>query len=257
MNCKVCEQKTEKCFDGLVRNKYLAAYFECPTCGFVQTEDPKWIEEAYENAINPSDTGPLARGIALSELVSIVLYYFFDRTACFLDYAGGYGIFTRLMRDVGYDFYWCDKYCENIFSQKFEYNDKQRIELLTAFEVFEHLTDPLVDLEKMVSISRNLIFTTELLPTPLPAPNEWWYYGLEHGQHIAFYTEKSLKILAARFGLHYCRFNGIHLMTQNEIPKFKRKFISLCYRKFRTFELIKRKMVSKTFADMQFILRTK
>ncbi len=38
----------------------------------------------------------------------------------FLDYAGGYGVFTRLMRDIGFDFYWHDPYTQNLFANGFE-----------------------------------------------------------------------------------------------------------------------------------------
>jgi len=33
----------------------------------------------------------------------------------FLDYAAGYGLFVRLMRDAGYNFRWSDLYCQNLF----------------------------------------------------------------------------------------------------------------------------------------------
>jgi len=32
----------------------------------------------------------------------------------FLDYAAGYGLFVRLMRDAGYNFRWSDLYCQNL-----------------------------------------------------------------------------------------------------------------------------------------------
>jgi hypothetical protein len=40
------------------------------------------------------------------------------------------------------------------------------------------------------------MFSTLLVPEPAPKLEDWWYYGLEHGQHIAFYTRKSLAVLA-------------------------------------------------------------
>ena len=34
---------------------------KCPKCGYVQTETPYWLEQAYVHAINRSDTGLLRR----------------------------------------------------------------------------------------------------------------------------------------------------------------------------------------------------
>jgi len=74
-------------------------------------------------------------------------------------------------------------------------NNCNKIDVITAFEIFEHFVNPLEDLEKIFSISHNVIFSTELLPNPVPKPNEWWYYGLEHGQHISFTQNKHYKRL--------------------------------------------------------------
>ncbi len=49
----------------------------------------------------------------------------------------------------------------------------------------------------MLKISRNILFTTTLLPSPMPQPGTWWYYGLEHGQHISFYSLETLQSIAA------------------------------------------------------------
>lgn len=253
MLCKLCNQRSEKSFEALILGKYPASYYACSSCGFLQTQEPVWLEEAYKDPINACDTGILQRNERMRAQVSALLYHFFDSKSHYLDFAGGYGIFTRLMRDVGFDFYWCDKYSDNVFAEGFEYQS-QPIEAVTAFEVLEHLVEPLADLEKMLSISRNLIFTTELLPDPAPAPQQWWYYGLEHGQHVAFYTRTSLEKLAARFGLHYYGFHDLHLMTENELPRLKLKLVKRFLTKFRLFERVRKNMRSKTVEDMHFVL---
>ncbi len=50
-------------------------------------------------------------------------------------------MFVRLMRDNGFDFYRSDRQCENLFAKGFEasLDVSPSYELLTAFEVFEHL----------------------------------------------------------------------------------------------------------------------
>ena len=124
------------------------------------------------------------------------------------------------MRDIGFDFYWHDPYTQNIFAQGFEYPENcGEIELLTAFENFEHFANPLEDLEKMFSITHNIIFSTELVPEPVPKPDEWWYYGLEHGQHVSFYSQQTLKIIAEKFGVNCYSYNNLHFFTRKKISK--------------------------------------
>ena len=55
----------------------------------------------------------------------------------------------------------------------------------------------------MLKISKNILFTTTLLPSPVPKPGTWWYYGLEHGQHVSFYSLETLQSIAKHFNLHF------------------------------------------------------
>jgi hypothetical protein len=72
-------------------------------------------------------------------------------------------------------------------------------EVVTAFEVFEHLADPLGGIEEMLAYSRHLLFTTELVRDTIPLPDNWWYYGTEHGQHLSFFSLESLQSIARNF----------------------------------------------------------
>ena len=63
---------------------------------FLQTEEPYWLAEAYSSVICAEES--VARNLDLAKRVPILLYYFFNYNAQFVDYAGGYGIFTRMMR---------------------------------------------------------------------------------------------------------------------------------------------------------------
>ncbi len=53
--------------------KYEVQYYRCPECYFAQTEDPYWLDEAYQNALNLSDTGLLFRNKML--LIKRMQYY--------------------------------------------------------------------------------------------------------------------------------------------------------------------------------------
>ena len=214
------------------------------------TEEPYWLEEAYGKAINISDTGIMERNLSYSKLVSVLLYFSYDKNAAFLDYAGGHGIFTRLMRDVGFDFYWTDLYCENMLAKGFEYASgvNKDIRLITAFEVFEHFVNPIEEIEKMLSISQNIAFSTELLPLPIPKSTEWWFYAPEHGQHVSFYSLKTLKVIAKKFRLNYYNYGHFHLLTRQKINAGLFKLLMLMSTR-GLFLFIKKGMKSKTWND--------
>jgi hypothetical protein len=75
------------------------------------------VKEAYSSAITKLDVGLTYRNITLSDRVNKILIRYFNPKGIFLDYLGGYGLFTRLMRDKGFDFYNTDQYCQNIFAE--------------------------------------------------------------------------------------------------------------------------------------------
>ncbi len=203
--CRVCNKTVEAIFSTVLLQKHPAQFFKCSQCGYVQTEDPHWLEEAYESPINDSDTGMIMRNLWLRNVATTLIYFFFDNKGRFLDYGSGYGVFVRLMRDVGFDFYWQDKHTENLFAQGFEISksEKLSVELLTCFEAFEHFVDPSVELDNLLRISRNILLSTEFVPDPVPPPSEWWYYGVEHGQHIGFFRKKTFEYLAKKHNLHF------------------------------------------------------
>ncbi len=220
MKCKICSAPARLFGRATVLNRCLVQYFQCERCGFIQTETPYWLDEAYAEAITRSDLGLIRRNVTFARITPVVLLAFFNRRAQFLDYGGGYGIFVRLMRDNGFDFYRADKFCTNLFAAGFDVTDNPntRYEMVTAFEVFEHLGEPLEEIASMLTFSRSLLFSTLLVPSPAPDLNRWWYYGLDHGQHLAFYTRQTLNWLARHFGLHvYSDGRSLHLLTDKRL----------------------------------------
>lgn len=254
MNCRICNSDTKVAFEEKVLNKHNVAYYQCKNCNYLFTEDPYWLDEAYKSAINISDTGIIYRNIQFSRICSVIIDIYFDRHKIFLDYAGGYGLFTRMMRDIGFDFYWIDKYSENLLARGFEYdeNKNDNFEVVTAFEVFEHFVDPVKELEQLLSYGRNIIFSTELLPEPIPKPDEWWYYGFTHGQHVSFYSKKALMILGKKYGLNFYSMKGIHIFTEKKINEGILRLLKKASLIF-LFDLLKFRYKSKTFEDHLYI----
>lgn len=248
--CAICSRETALFGRERVLGRYDADYIRCTSCGFIQAADPIWLQEAYSDAMTASDLGPVYRCDYFSKIVKTLIHFYFDAEARFIDYGGGHGLFVRRMRDLGYNFYWTDRYCENLFAKGFvaDTSFSQKYELLTAVEVFEHLIDPWEEIQAMTHLSDNIFFTTELVRTPPPPLGQWPYYSPEHGQHIAFYTRKSLEVVAERLGAHFYS-NGfdVHLITRREISE--RLFNFLVQPRFSEWFHFLRHMPTRLWAD--------
>lgn len=222
MICNVCQASMQHQFSEKLLSRYAVNFYRCPDCSLLQTEKPYWISEAYEDAIVDADTGLVQRNISLARKVAPIIYFLFDKTNQFLDFAGGYGMFTRIMRDYGFNFYWSDPYCQNYLAKGFELTDPAMpISAMTAFEVMEHVHEPIQFLE---SCMRNhhvdiIIFSTQLFEGDTPR-GDWWYYAFDGGQHITFYTKETLRVIAQKLGLHFLTANGVHLFTKKPVNHF-------------------------------------
>lgn len=220
MICKVCNSSTNKLFEKVILNKYSAFYYKCPSCDFMQTDEPIWISEAYSNIITSTDIGLLNRNLYLVKEIKKIIDLCFPNANLMLDYAGGYGVFVRLMRDEGYNFYRYDPYCENIFAKTFDFTDLNQtyFDLVTAFEVLEHFVDPITEIEKILTYSDNVIFSTVLIPNDSSELVNWWYLATETGQHVAFYSGKTMSYIADKYSRNYYCVNGnLHIFSKTKL----------------------------------------
>lgn len=227
VRCNICNSDSLPLARGVILGKYNIQYYSCNHCGFIQTESPYWLEEAYASPIASSDIGLIGRNIKLASFCAALIPIFYDPSAFYLDYGGGNGMFVRMMRDRGFEFYWQDKYASNQYAKGFEVSHDMKFSLVTAFEVFEHLPQPLEAIEDMFRYSDALIFSTRLLPSWNVTPNTWWYFSLDTGQHVSLYSEESLKLIAKEFNVKLSS-NGIslHVLTSKRIPDIFLKALS-------------------------------
>jgi hypothetical protein len=257
--CNLCNSTTNLIFSSIILNKYEVKYYRCSSCELIHTQPVYWIEEAYNSSIALTDTGIILRNEINKQRIVLTLTFlnnslsFFSKlkpyTFNVLDYGAGYGILVRMLRDIGFDAYFYDKYTQNLFAQGFEHNENIKINCLLAFELFEHLEYPTEELLKLVKsyTPETIIFSTLLYEGNYPN-KEWWYYSFETGQHVSFYNNVTLKILAEKIDYKfYSILPDFHIFSKvsidvNKLQKFIIKF-------GKNFSKISKLYSSKTFSD--------
>ncbi|MBK9579666.1 MAG: class I SAM-dependent methyltransferase [Fibrobacterota bacterium] len=217
--CPICSATQIRSFSHQVLGKHEVAYFYCSNCGLLNTEQPYWLDEAYEEAIIEKDTGLVARNLANAKTLAWALPILGKGSGKLLDVAGGYGLLARLLRDRGFDCFTTDKFCKNLFAKEFEPREDFTADALFAFEVLEHIPDPLLFVSDLFTKfdCKTFIFSTQTF-SETPPPPDWWYYVFECGQHISFYQPRTLKLMASKLGCrHYLLEPGLHLFTNETL----------------------------------------
>ncbi|MCC6143380.1 MAG: class I SAM-dependent methyltransferase [Candidatus Hydrogenedentes bacterium] len=253
--CGICQGTMRHIFRARILRRHDVDYHQCGTCDFIRTETPYWLNEAYSEAISRTDTGLVARNISISRALTIVLFTFFDTQGRYLDVAGGTGLLTRLMRDIGFDFYWDDPYCANVHAQGFAATGTggPPFEAVTAIEALEHSIEPVEFVRAAIgkSATGTLLFTTELFRNRTPAP-DWWYYSFPTGQHISFFSRRTLEALAHTLGLNFVSDGALHMYTRQPIRE--RPYLKALAKADKIYAKALGRLVSRTQADNRLML---
>lgn len=223
--CRLCGAETEALFKKTVFQKYEVTYHRCTGCESLQTDTPYWLEEIYADPRPITDVGMVQRCQDLCMKSDAVLSLFgVDHMPVALDWGGGNGLFTRMMRDRGYNFYCHEPYTPNFYTPYYDTGLLPDLSaaVLTAFEVFEHLPNPAEDLKEIFTPAPDLMLvTTELYSGQ---GSDWPYLSTDNGQHVFFYSPKAFQMLAAQYGYQLLSDGILHLFCRKKPEKLAYDF---------------------------------
>jgi hypothetical protein len=232
-----------------VLDAYDVRYDYCDGCHFWCTEEPYWLDEAYADAIGRTDTGLVSRNLSLTRRLMPVFASMYGADARFVDWAGGCGLFVRLMRDHGLDFAWQDRYSDNVLARGFEFDPSRgdgRVAAVTAIEALEHAPNPVGFLEEILGQTGTPdVFVTQELHHGVDF--DWWYLSRSGGQHVSFFDAVTLAALADRLGCTVHSHGGIHLLTRRQVSQ---RFVEWQLRTARLrYPLVRRRSHGRTWDD--------
>jgi hypothetical protein len=220
--CRLCEGKLVPKFSRLVLHKYEVRYLECNRCGSLQTESPYWLDDAYSSNLSNLDTGAVQRNLQNLAAAYLISKLFRVRDA--LDFGGGDGLLCRLLRDYNVNCYVKDRYAVPTYSQGFSEPDFAAPNLVLAFEVFEHFATPAGELEDLFQLRPTVLLASTAIYGHQQA--DWWYLASESGQHVFFYSEKAVQMIAERFGYSSLLSGGFVLFVRKSVHSGFKSFLA-------------------------------
>ncbi len=221
--CRLCGGALNYIFTEKILRKYSVSYYKCSNCHSAQTESPYWLEESYSAESYNIDTGALQRNLTnfaacytLSKILSV------DKV---VDFGGKDGVLCRFLRDHLIDCFVYDKYSKPSYAPEFEVTQgTSNVDMVLAFEVLEHFTNPNVDLDEIFSFEpKYVVATTELYSNQ---GDDWWYLAKESGQHVFFYSAQAINLIAQKYGYAVTMVGNYILFFKADISDIQKKIIS-------------------------------
>jgi len=203
-------------------------YCRCPSCGLCFAPEmaawpvEKFAEKVYNDTyvdIDPDycEARPLGNADLLARLFPDLVPH------RHLDYGGGNGLLSETLCQIrwntmSYDPF-VDKYVDPTMIGSFD--------LISAFEVFEHVPDINLVLDQLAYMMREkavLLFSTMTSDGDIK-PNSrltWWYASPRNG-HVSLYSMESLAVLGRRHGFGFVSLSrGLHLFLRSTAPEWAR-----------------------------------
>jgi Methyltransferase domain len=134
-----------------------------------------------------------------------------------LDYGGGNGVLAARLREAGFSAETYDPY------SSLNQLPSQRFDMVTCFEVLEHVPTPQETIATMVSLLKQpgaILFSTLVQPKDFAAIGlNWWYAGPRNG-HVSLYSTQALALLFHAHGMRVASFNDNLHIAYAQKPAF-------------------------------------
>ena len=206
----------------LPRSNISIQYYRCDHCEFCfAPEIARWSLAEFEQRIYNKDyvlVDPEFVELRPRAQAGNLISLFGNRALSIkhLDYGGGNGLLSSLLMQSG----WHSTSYDPFFDQGTQIDQMGKFDLITAYEVFEHVPDPqrlMRDISGLLAEDGVLLFST-LLSDGEVEPHQrltWWYASPRNG-HISLFSKQSLAILANAYGFRFGSFsNNVHCMCRS------------------------------------------
>ncbi len=195
------------------------AYQACGACGFIFTSafddwtPAHWREHVYNDDYVLADPPFVSERPARNAQMLLALFHRELPEISILDIGGGRGLMAQAMREAGAQIKTSDP-----FFGDGELKNDERFDLITSFEVIEHVTHGQQHawLQGLARHLKHHPYSRLLVSTEVRQSRQdigWWYICPRNG-HISIHTANSLTILAQTAGLKVFSINpSMHLLS--------------------------------------------
>jgi len=221
LKCRLCDGKTESLFTLRNMHRYDVRYYLCSCCNSLQTENPFWLDEAYSDPVRYTDTFAAQRALSMPRLTLFVAWILgIPSSSNVLDWGGGDGLTTRILRDLGFAAHCHDKYAANTYAGGFNFDEATQYDIVTCFEVLEHMVNPRIELGELLARRPRMVFLSTCFYSG--QDESWTYLAPYSGRHIFFYTVEALASFAESRGYDYILTNNLIVFSSTPISKLRK-----------------------------------
>lgn len=93
IECRLCGGSAKLVFQKIILYKHQVGYYQCGSCGSLETESPFWLSEAYDPLNERFDTGQLIRSFDNAAFVAVLISYLGLEKSRVVNYGCGSGAF--------------------------------------------------------------------------------------------------------------------------------------------------------------------
>jgi SAM-dependent methyltransferase len=198
-------------------------YRRCVDCGFTYTTAfDAWDFAAFRQHIYNNDyivVDPDYAELRPAGNAKLIATTFADSRSSIelLDYGGGEGLLAARLRDEGFSAATYDPF------SSFDKLPTERFNLITCFEVMEHVPSPQSTAAAMVALLKPqgvILFSTLVQPATFDQVGLNWWYASPRNGHISLYSSQALATLFQRHGMKVGSFSDVLHIAYAQIPPF-------------------------------------